>query len=74
MPIHGKALEMRMRKCLLSLSVAQINEMLSINNLGFIYVNRTVVRTLCKKLVKVSHISHLSSQIQEKNFSIFEDL
>ena len=44
---HVKALAMRMRKMVLSLSVAQlipekINKMFSLNNLGFMNVNQTV--------------------------------
>ena len=45
---HVKALEMRLQKFLLSLSVGQIfpekiNKMLSLNKLGFIDVNLTVI-------------------------------
>ena len=46
---HVKALEMRMRKLVLGLTVAEIlpakiNKMLSLNNLGFIDVNQTVCK------------------------------
>ena len=46
--VHLKALEMRMRKLVLDLSLAQIlseeiNKMLSLNNLGFIDVLSTVI-------------------------------
>ena len=48
---HVKALEMRMRKLVLGLSLAQvlpkkINKILTPNSLGFIDVNRTVCRKI----------------------------
>ena len=51
--VYLKALEMRMRKLVLNLSLAQIllekiNKMISLNNLGFIDVLSTVLKTFLK--------------------------
>ena len=69
--VHLKALEMRMRKLVLNLSLAQIlpekiNKMISPNIIGFIDVNRTVI-------AKNIHYSDFADSIDGLRHKDFEN-